>query len=551
MALLDDLCKRYDRLIDMRRLWEPVWQELADYILPRKGGITTRVSQGQKLTTKLFDSTAVLANELLAASLQGALTSDAFKWFRLKTRRQDLNDIKVVAEFLDEAADRMFLAFRQSNLNSELQEVYLDLGAFGTGALYLEEIDPATPEFSGFRFHYIQLDHYVISENKDGLVDTVCRTIRMPARAAFALWKKKIGDALFRKYEKEPDELVSIVHCVYPRTDIKKFRVAKTNKPFASVYFSRNPKHMIQEGGFDYFPMMVPRWTKMHGEVYGRGPGFIAIPDVRTLNKAVELTLKAWAKAIDPPLKVRDDGVIGRVKQGPSDLITLRDLDAVRPLESGARFDVNQVQADRLRIAIKDAFFNNQLQLPNGQVMTATEVERRFELMQRFLGPTLGRIQTELLNPLIQRSFGIMFRRGAMPDLPSQLFVQLPDGSVSMETIDIEYEGPLARAQRASDVQAIERTIQDLSALVGFDPTVLDIVDLDVVARMLAERNGVPPQAVRDAKTVRQIRDARRQAQEQAQQIQQLGETASKVAPLLRAVAPKGIDSAALQQAAP
>src|SRR5947209_7890009 len=134
--------------------------------MPRKGTITQRKSEGEKMTARLFDSTAIVSNELLAASLQGALTSDAFKWFRLKTRKQELNDQKPVAEWLDEVADRIYLAFRQSNLNSELQEVYLDLGCFGNGMLYIEEADPAAPTFSGFRFHYVQIGRWVISENK-------------------------------------------------------------------------------------------------------------------------------------------------------------------------------------------------------------------------------------------------------------------------------------------------------------------------------------------------------------------------------------------------
>src|SRR2546427_9822938 len=100
--LLNKLVKRYERLREIRYLWEPTWQDLADLVMPRKGTITQRKSEGEKMTARLFDSTAIVSNELLAASLQGALTSDAFKWFRLKTRKQELNDQKPVAEWLDE-----------------------------------------------------------------------------------------------------------------------------------------------------------------------------------------------------------------------------------------------------------------------------------------------------------------------------------------------------------------------------------------------------------------------------------------------------------------
>src|SRR5207245_4885360 len=124
------------------------------------------------------------------------------------------------------------------------------------------------------------------------------------------------------------------------------------------------------------------------------------------------------AKCIDPPTITRDDGVIGRLKISPADVITVRDMDAVKPLESSARFDVNQIKSDQKRESIKAIFFNQQLQLPEGQIMTATEVEHRFELMQRFLGPTLARMTTELLNPLVQRAFFLMLTRHGLDDVP-------------------------------------------------------------------------------------------------------------------------------------
>ena len=543
-ALLNRLCKRYDRLKETRYLWEPTWQDLADLVMPRKGTITQRTQEGARLTQRLFDSTAIVANELLAASLQGALTSDAFKWFRLKTRKQELNDNKNVAEWLDEVADRMYLAFRQSNLNSELQEVYLDLGCFGNACVYMEEADSTQAAFSGFRFHYVQIGRWTISENKDGLVDTVFRTVAMTAHAAALRWPTTCGEKIAKVAENDPDKRIYVVHAVYPRSGMHDPGY-KGTLPFASVYFTyggaspagdvggQYGKCLLAVDGTDYFPYMVPRWTKAINEMYGRGPGDTALPDIKTLNKAEELTLRAWAKNIDPPLLTRDDGVIGRIKTSPSDIITARDMDAVKPLETAQRFDVNQVKSDQKRESIKQIFYNQQLQLPEGQVMTATEVERRYELMQRFLGPTLGRITVELLNPLVQRAFYLMLKRRALPPPPRELM----SGTTGMEPVDIEYEGPLARAQRATDVQAVERSLQDLTALLQMDPNVKDNLDLDWIARLIVERNGVPPQALRDLAEVAKIRKARIDAQNQAIQAKQQTEALKAVGPAVKGLA--------------
>lgn len=543
MADAATLLRRYETLLAERRLWEPTWQEIADYILPRKSGITFQRPPGSKTTQRLFDSTALHANELLAASMQGALTSAAVKWFRLKTRREELNNLSTVAQWLDECADRIYLALQQSNFNSEMQEVYLDLGAFGTGALLIEEIEPRPGRaFSGFRFHALQIGTYVIAEDANGRVDTLYREIKMSARAAFARWGKAVGDAIERLIgSKKEFDLVTILHCVYPREGGVAGGPAR-KKPWASVYLHKDTRHIISESGYDQFPFMVARWTKASGETYGRGPGHTALPDVKTLNKAVELTLKAWAKAIDPPQKARHDGVIGTVKLQPGGITTVTDMDALQPLDSHARFDVGQIKEETLRAAIRDVFFNNQLMLPSKTIMTATEVERQYELMQRLLGPTLGRLESELLNPLIERAFGIMLRRGALPPVPAELLPTEanPDG----EEIDIEYEGPLARAQRASDVSAVERTLAVLVPLSQIEPTVLDNFDFDELARFVANRNQLPPQILRDASARATIREARQRASEaaaQAQAVERTAAAAGKVAPLVRALGEQGV----------
>lgn len=542
MADATVLLRRYETLLAERRLYEPLWQEIADYILPRKSSITFQRAPGQKQTQRLFDSTAIHANELLAASMQGALTSSAVKWFRLKTRREDLNALSSVASWLDECADRIYLALQQSNFSAELQEVYLDLGAFGTGALLIEEADPRPGRaFSGFRFHALQLGTYVIAEDATGRVDTLYREVRMTARSAVSRWGKAVGDAILRLVEGQKEfELVTLLHCVYPREGGKPGGPAR-RKPWASVYLHKDTRHIVSESGYDQFPFMVPRWTKAAGETYGRGPGHTALPDVKTLNKAVELTLKAWAKAIDPPQKARHDGVIGTVKLQPGGITTVTDMDALQPLVSQARFDVGQVKEEHLRASIRDVFFNNQLMLPNKTIMTATEVERQYELMQRLLGPTLGRLESELLNPLIERAFGVMLRRGAFPPPPPELLPS--ESNPEGEDIDIEYEGPLARAQRASDVGAVERTLALVLPLVQLDSSVLDNFDFDELVRFIAARNQLPPQILRDSSERDAIREARQRAQAaaaQAQAVERATAAASNVAPLIKALGESG-----------
>lgn len=512
-------------------------QELADYILPRKSNITTTRTPGSKQMSKVLDSAPIRANELLASSMQGALTSASVKWFRLKTRDRALNETPTVAAWLDECADAMYLAFTQSNLAAELQELYLDLGAFGVGALMQEEKNPASKDFSGFRFQTQQAGMYRIAENADGLVDTVFRDVPMSIRAAAKKFgERNLGEKLTKMGEKNPDQYVVLLHAVYPREGV--YGKTAKRKPFASCWAYREAMHIISEGGYDSLPYFVPRWTKTSGEVYGRGPGHTALPDVRTLNKARELTLKAWAKAVDPVMKQRADGVIGTVKLTPGGLNTVVQMDDLQALKSEARFDVGNIEEEQVRTSIREIFYNNQLQLPNKVIMTATEVERVYELMQRVLGPTLGRLESELLALLIERSFMMMLLRGALPEPPQEVFGQ--GGEIA--NIDIEYEGPLARAQRASDTQAIERTLATALPIAQVDPEALDVVDFGEIIRITAQKQGAPPLIIRSRQDVDQRRAKRQQEMEQAKQQQQMmgmAEMAGKAAPLIKGMSPE------------
>jgi hypothetical protein len=192
-----------------------------------------------------------------------------------------------------------------------------------------------------------------------------------------------------------------------------------------------------------------------------------------------------------------------------------------------------------------------QLELQDGPQMTATEVQVRYELMQRLLGPTVGRLETEFLNPLVERCFAIMARANAFKALPPEL-----QDVGSEADLDIEYEGPLARAQRSIEVIAQDRFVAYLSGLTAtlapVDPSlarsVWDVVELDDMARGRAEVLGLPSTQLADPKKIRAVRDARDEAASQQQQLQtgmQVAEAAGKAAPMVRELKPQPAGAAA------
>lgn len=533
------ICKRAAALLRKRANVDNLQQELADLIIPRKAVITERQAEGEELTERVWDSTPIRANELLAARIQGALTSPSVRWFSLKSREQAINELFAVRETLNTWEEILYLALRQSNFNSEMGEAYLDLGAFGIGAVLIEERPKEVPGFNGFLFVALAPGTYAIAEGADGRVNTLYRFVTMTvAQCAerFSLdalpqdWREQVTTA--------PDTDKALIHAIEPRTVTNPRRKDAMHRPWASVWVAQQEKVVLDESGYEEFPAIVPRWGKTTGEVYGRGPGHTALPDIRTLNRAVELGLSAASKALDPPGLVSSDASIASLDMTPGSQNTV-DGDprlAWMPLESGAKFDVGQILTDQLRARIQQTFYWDQLQLTSDRQMTLGEVQRRLEIMQQFLAPMLARFESEGLAPLIVRCFGLLWRAGAFPPPPPELQGQ---------DLDIEYEGPLARSQKATRLAGFEEYTRLMLPLGELRPEIWDNADVDEIARDLADVAGLPADYLVDER----LRDQRRAARQQQQAMQQkvdlamqAAEGAGKVAPLLKVAqeAPQG-----------
>jgi hypothetical protein len=260
----------------------------------------------------------------------------------------------------------------------------------------------------------------------------------------------------------------------------------------------------------------------------------LALPDIRTLNKGDEMVLDAAGMAIRPPTTSVTDAILGEIDLTPGGHTYLEQQGALQFLDTKARFDVAQVLTEDRRARVQRIFFWEQLQLQSGKVMTATEVERRWDTMRRVLGPTLGRLESEFLNRIIDRCFAIMLRRGAFLPPPPEL-----DGA----DLDIEYEGPLARSQKSSRLAALEQAMMLLGPMMDRSPAfaskVEENLDEDTMIRDVWQTAGAPSQWLasaegRDAK--RQQRMEQEAAQRQLSMIEQAASAAGKGAPLLKAV---------------
>ncbi|NBQ50463.1 MAG: hypothetical protein EBY40_06550 [Marivivens sp.] len=523
------LMKRYGTLKTQRQHWESHWQEIADYIVPRKADITKKRTAGDKRTELIFDGTAIHAAELMSASLHGMLTNAATPWFSLRYENDDLNGDDEAKEWLEGATDVMYQHLARSNFQEQIHELYSDLVTFGTSVIFVEADDD-----NGVRFSTRHIAECYVSENEQGRVDTVYRQYKTTARAAVRQFgEDKVTLRISKLNEQDPYAEIELLHVVMPREERNRRKKNAVNKPFASIYIDPDEKMIIGESGYDEFPYCVPRFLKASFEIgYGRSPSMTALPDTKMVNKMSEVVIRAAQLQIHPPLMVPDDGFVLPVRTTPGGLNFYRSgtRDRIEPLNIGANNPLGEQQLEQRRQAIRAAFYVDQLILGQGPQMTATEVIQRTEEKMRLLGPVLGRLQAELLQPMINRVFAILARQKQFAPAPPML----RDGS-----IDIEYVSPLAKAQRSGDVQGIMQMIEFLMPLMQLDQGIVDYLDMDGLAQHIIKVTGTPAAVVRGEGEVSGIREQRaqqQQAQAEMMATQQMAEAAGNAAPALRAV---------------
>jgi len=449
-------------------------------------------------------------------------------------------------EWLERASEKCFNALQESNFNLEANETYLDLVTYGT-SMIIEEVQEKNGVFQKLIFQSVPVEETWFEQDWTGQAHRAYRRYMWtPVQIVTKFGEEGCPQDIITKAKTSQgmDVKEKVVMCIYPREGKEDANVARTlaakERPIGMKYILHKDAYELgDEGGYYEMPAFIPRWRKTSKSMWGHGPAMIALPDILTINSLVELILKATEKVVDPPTKVTERGLLSDLDLEPAGLTVVRTMDSMEPYESGARFDVSQLQREQLKQSIRSIFFVDQLELKESPAMTATEVQTRYELMQRLLGPTLGRLQSDYLDPLVQRTFNILYRAGQFGEPPSVVFE-------SSGELDIIYTGPLVRAQRADIAQGVTRWVASLAELGEVTPDVLDVPNWDAIAKELASLEGVPAKLMNSDTQIKKSRRQRQEAQaaqNQALQAQEEGagmEAMGKGAQALAEVTPIG-----------
>lgn len=519
-SLKQQLNKQLSQLKAERLSFEPHWRELSDFTRPRSTRFTaSEVNRGDRRNSKIIDPAAVMAARTLSSGMMSGITSPARPWFRLATPDRDLMDYGPVKLWLETVEQRMNEVFNRSNLYQSLPLMYEDLGTFATGAMAVVA-DPQRV----IRTVPFPTGSFYIANGADLSVDTaVCEFSMTVRQVVTEFGMDAASDTVKSQWNSgQYGQWVNVVHAVYPNLDRQTGKLEAKHKAYKSVYYEANSTDdkLLRESGYDEFPIMAPRWEVNGEDVYGSScPGMVALGSVKALQLLQRRKAQMIDKITNPPLQAPASIKSQRISTIPGGINYLPMADVnnqIKPLFQIPANGTNGLLEDiqDTRQIIDHAYFVDlfrMMQTVNTRSMPVEAVAEMREEKLLMLGPVLQRLDSELLDKLINRTFSVMAENNLLP-VP-------PDEMQGMQ-LKVEYISVMAQAQKAIGVSSIERFIGFTSGIGQFSPNALDKINVDETIDAYAASIGVPPSVVATNEQVAQIRENRAQQQAMAQQMQ-------------------------------
>ena len=526
--------RMYQEAINLRTDYEAEWKQVSLYLLPGRGIFSgfTRPKK-RKLTNKsVINNVAEDALYILTSGMHGALTSPSRPWFRLEWENPQVRQVPPLRMWIEHTTNQLHQALHNSDFYSTINDFYTEYAGFGNGCIYAGE--DTGSDTVPFRFEILTAGEYAYLLGPDQKPQFFFRTLFKSVRQ------------IVEQFENPPPEFRARVERGDSGVDSPDYTVIEFVAPYPEMYLDKpfvrivyltggsafsttaqaphsdtSYQEPLQVDGFYELPYMPARWSTIGSDPYGIGPGARALPDIRRLQEMEKAFLMATHKNINPPLNV-PGRMRGKTNTLPGGLNFYSNPNEKIEEIYQVRFDYSGVSAavERVEARIQRNFFNDIFLTgardPNATPYKATEVQAREQEKMLRMGPVVERLQFELFEPLIERCFNIMLRKGFFPPLPPEAETLLGDSGYEIHLVS-----PLATAQRSVALQGINSFMMFLGQAAQFKPDILDNLDADAAAREYADITGVQLGIQRPAEEVQKIRAERAQAQAQQAQAEQ------------------------------
>ena len=505
-----------------------LWEEVASVLSPERLGFVGQMKSPHRRTDKVYDTQPITTKRSLVNALGSMLRPKSAapgKWFDIVPEDDKLLDISGVKEWIEFAEERLWRALYnpRAKFIEATGEVDDDLVTFGTGAGFVgARVDQSGLSFRSFHMKgtYIEVD----AENNPVTAYVVERLTAVQAEEKWG--RNALGDKTKEELDSVNEQGAAKEFDFYWRVTSRKDRDPRIrdnkNMPFSSIVVDVTSEHVVVEEGFEEFPFFFPRWDTRSGEVYGRGPGVLALPDVQTLNQMGKTMLRGLNRAVDPPWLLPADSMVNApqmVGGGVSyyDAKAIRNLgitDPFRQMESRAQIPWGLNAQQALREQIMALFYRNVLNLPvSAPQMTATEVIQRREEFVREIGAVFGRLESDYTGPLIERSFNMMLRRGSFGDI-STIPEELLENGVSFRVAS-----PVEKAKQQIEEATVMAGLEKVMLIGQVKPEIMNRFDWDAIGKFIAKSGDFPQSLTLDDNAVEEIeaQQAAAAAEEQRQ----------------------------------
>jgi hypothetical protein len=468
--------------------FQQLYQDAYEFALPQRQlyGVWEGGAVGSKKMQRVFDSTAINSTQRFANRLQSVVFPPQRKWATLEPGSDIPFEKQQMARNIFEAyCDKMFTVLKQSNFDIAMGEFLLDLSV-GTACMMVQPGDSINP------INFIPVPLFLVSyeEGANGQVDNVYRKIRMKGESIIRQWPDaKIPSEMQRRIDQKPTDDIELLEATiydHGRGDYCYHVIDKVSKG-ELVYRRRKSS-----------PWVISRYMKVAGEIYGRGPLMTALPDIKTLNKTIELLLKNASMAVSGVYTAADDGVLNpnTVKLVPGAIIPVArnggpQGPALQALPRSGDFNVSQLVINDLRSNIKRILLDESLPPENMSARSATEIVERMKELAQNLGSAFGRLINETMIPLTAKILEVMDERGLI-DMPLRV------NGLEVKVVPV---APLAQAQNQEEIGAILNYAQLMQ---NFGPDGQVSLKMDALVDYLGDKMGVP-MSVRNNRAERAI----------------------------------------------
>src|SRR3990167_3369332 len=538
MTKADDLLDLYTELKSRKSQYESHFEDIARVQYPRRGGVSTPITEGERLQDEIFDSTPQQAARALANAVGSMTMPEGEQWVFVRAEDESLNRDEEALAWLADSERRLRRAFDnpKSRFRIATSEARLDLVCFGTAATFIGE----GRDLRGLLFQTLNPKDFFLLSDADYTVDGLILRRDFTVRQAMQFFKDKASQEVKDMFNEEKSRLKTVehIHVIIPRTEMG-FGSLSKQLPYTSIWIDVRAKQILTESGFNEFPFAVPRWDTTSGEEWGRSPGMIALPNSSSLQAVGETILIAGHKKTEPPLLVPNDGTFnagytfpGGITYYDAQLASEMGRIPIEALDTKGDLPVGLEIQQSLQQMVWNAFYRNVLALPppQGTPMTATEIMARKDEFLRELGEAFGRIESEFTAPIVERSFNIMLKAGAFAPIPEALQGQ---------NVRFEYESPIKKVREQNEALAAKMWRVDLMETATMRPEVLHLLNADEYGRFQHTAGALPHQIINSAEAVQQIREQEAQAQlaqQQAQEVMMMAEGGKMAASAMKDV---------------